>query len=225
MRYLRRLLWCVRNGKEIIKNTIAVDYELLGSDYGGWAVMLDNLHSNSIVYSFGVGNDISFDQAVVAHRDCDVYLFDPTYGVKDWFDKINNSNKLKFSTFGLWDKDEKTYFYKPINANHVSCSAIDESPESGRYQVDMKCLKTIMKENGHRQIDLLKMDIEGAEFRVIDDMLACQLFPQQWLIEFHHGYYGIDYDATVSSIRKLCASGYEIFHVSHSGHEISFLRR
>ncbi|GIS18490.1 MAG: hypothetical protein CM15mP120_04060 [Pseudomonadota bacterium] len=44
-----------------------------------------------------------------------------------------------------------------------------------------------MRDLGHDHLDVLKMDIEGAEYAVLDDMLQSNILPDQLLVEFHHG--------------------------------------
>jgi hypothetical protein len=52
--------------------------EVLGTNYGGWYVPIDmNLTKDSVVYSAGVGEDISFDILLQNKYDCHVYLIDP----------------------------------------------------------------------------------------------------------------------------------------------------
>ena len=41
-----------------------------------------------------------------------------------------------------------------------------------------------MKENNLKEIDLLKLDIEGAENHVLPDMVKKKIFPDQILVEF-----------------------------------------
>lgn len=52
-----------------------------------------------------------------------------------------------------------------------------------------KTLPTIMKENGHTWIDVLKMDIEGNEFQVMDNLMDAyegKILPfSQIQVEFH----------------------------------------
>ena len=50
----------------------------LGSDYGGWSVATTGLGPESVVYSFGVGEDISFDIALIKAFGMRVNAFDPT---------------------------------------------------------------------------------------------------------------------------------------------------
>ncbi len=43
-----------------------------------------------------------------------------------------------------------------------------------------------MKEIGVESIDLLKMDIEGSEFEVLENMFSEEIYPRQMVIDFHH---------------------------------------
>ena len=46
-----------------------VDYkynkERFGSEYGGWDIVVEFIDASSIVYSFGVGEDATFDTAMI----------------------------------------------------------------------------------------------------------------------------------------------------------------
>ena len=76
--------------------------------------------------------------------------------------------------------------------------------------VEVKKLSTIMRELGHNRIDLLKLDIEGCECEVLDQMLEEQIFPT---------YLGVDFDSlntdrekSMRTINKLQKSGYVLMH-------------
>jgi hypothetical protein len=85
-------------------------------------------------------------------------------------------------------------------------------------------LASIMKMLGHDRVDLLKMDIEGAEYGVLDDLLASDIIVGQLLVEFHHRWPEVGIDKTKRAIRLLNGAGYRIFSVSASGEEYSFKR-
>ena len=86
-----------------------------------------------------------------------------------------------------------------------------------------KRLPTIMRDLGHDRIDLVKMDIEGAEFSVLDDLVDNNVLASQLLVEFHHRFEGIGIGKSREAIRKLKSHGYRVFHVSPSGEEVSFV--
>jgi hypothetical protein len=76
---------------------------------------------------------------------------------------------------------------------------------------------------GHDRLDVLKMDIEGAEYGVLDDVVNSKIVVPQLLVEFHHHFPGVGMERTVHAVQKLAAAGYRIFHISDRGLEISFV--
>jgi len=73
-------------------------------------------------------------------------------------------------------------------------------------------------------IDLLKMDIEGAEYSAIEDILSSHTPVRQLLVEFHHSWPSIGVQRTQATLKLLRVNGYRVFDVSPSGSEISFYR-
>jgi hypothetical protein len=68
------------------------------------------------------------------------------------------------------------------------------------------------------------MDIEGAEYEVLDGLLASPVKPRQLLVEFHHRFVEDGLARTYDVIERLQGTGYRIFAISEVGREISFLR-
>ena len=84
-------------------------------------------------------------------------------------------------------------------------------------------LATVMQRLGHDRVDLLKIDIEGFEYEVIEQMIAAGTLPKCLLVEFHHLMFGIGVEPTLRSVELLAKAGYRIFWVSNGGHEYGFL--
>ena len=76
---------------------------------------------------------------------------------------------------------------------------------------------------GHDSLDILKMDIEGAEYAVLHNVLENSIPVTQLCVEFHHRWREIGVSRTREAISALRARGYRIFHISDSGEEYSFL--
>jgi hypothetical protein len=70
---------------------------------------------------------------------------------------------------------------------------------------------------------MLKMDIEGAEDKVIEAVAATDIRPPQFLVEFHHGFYGIEREDVMEAVSKVKRMGYRIFWVSDRGLEYAFV--
>jgi hypothetical protein len=75
-----------------------------------------------------------------------------------------------------------------------------------------------------QKVDILKMDIEGAEYDVICDLLNCNINVQQILVEFHHRFKDVGVLKTKQAIAELNKNGFKIFDISSLGTEYSFIR-
>jgi len=193
-----------------------------GSDYGGWNLLKDSLSHNSIVYSAGIGTDISFDQSIIQKYNCNVFAFDPTPEVAEWLKNHKLPISFYFEPMGIGAIDETVRFFLPENPQHISHSAKPANANQKSIELPVCRLLTIMKQKEHSHIDLLKMDIEGFEYAVIEDLLLQKLNIRQLLVEFHHGMYGYSNNDTISAIDKLRTGGYKLFKISDSGREYSF---
>lgn len=82
-----------------------------------------------------------------------------------------------------------------------------------------------MADKLNTRIDILKMDIEGAEYDVIDNLIDSALRPKMLLIEFHHRFKGIGKQKTYSSIEKLRQNDYLIASISVTGREFCLINK
>ena len=205
---------------------IKIPTKFIGSKkYGGWSIFPRDLTPGSIIYSFGVGENIDFELGIMDKYNCPIYAFDPTPKSIDWIQKQRLPNNFNFYKFGIGNYNGKITFYPPKNSAHVSHSIIPKTKNQTNYiSVPVRTLKTIMKKLNHDKIDILKMDIEGSEYNVIKNILKSNLHITQILIEFHHRFPGISADKTRNAIRLLNKKGYKIFAISPSREEYSFIK-
>lgn len=197
--------------------------KLYGGNHG-WVVDYSKLNSNSVVYSVGVGSNIDFDLALIEELKLAVYAFDPTPRSIEWIKKQSLSKSFKFIPVGLGSNDGEMEFFPPRKESSTHFSPIDRYDNLGveTIKAPVKTLKSLVQEFGHQTIDLLKMDIEGAEYDVIDNLEEQGVEINQILIEFHHMYKGISLDDTKNAIDKLRKLGFELFHISQRTYEFSF---
>jgi FkbM family methyltransferase len=147
--------------------------ERLGSRYGGWKIPSSFLNGDSVAYCAGAGEDITFDVALIQRFGCHVYTIDPTPRAKAHVARTAPSDdRFHFLDVGLWDRDEVLKFYAPADPAHVSHSALNLQHTSEFFEAPVKRLSTLMREHGHTKLGLLKLDIEGAEYRVLDSLIA-----------------------------------------------------
>jgi FkbM family methyltransferase len=205
--------------KHLFQRAVRPDSELLrlGTVYGGWILPKDHgLTADSLCYCAGAGEDISFECELVERFGCRVRIIDPTPRAIQHFQDleqavrsgarfpVNNSridfysitdghlNRLRFFPVGLADKDTEMKFFLPQNQAHVSCSVVNLQKTDQYFTAPCLRLSSIMDRQGDRTIDLLKIDIEGAEYGVIEDLTASGPLPRLLLIEFDEAHTPLD---------------------------------
>jgi FkbM family methyltransferase len=181
--------------------------KLGSSHYGGWTVPSDTLNDHSVCYLGGAGEDISFDVALAQRFGCSVHIFDPTPRARKHFDDliesvktgkrlrsttgeyydvhIDSLPKLNFEAIGLWSQSETLRFYAPKDQSHVSHSISNLQHTEEFFLAPVKRVSEIMNSKGHNCLDILKLDIEGAEFEVIDSLLEDHVAIRILCVEFH----------------------------------------
>ncbi|MCK9462251.1 MAG: FkbM family methyltransferase [Proteobacteria bacterium] len=223
---LKRYLEIAQGNSIFIQPEIWCEKKRFGSqEYGGWDVAANGIDADSVVYSFGVGEDASFDIELIERYGITIHAFDPTPRSIEWVDKQRFPSKFIMHEFGIAAFDGLASFHPPENPEHVSHTMLDRPSTMGKViTVPVKRLVTIMNELGHNNVDILKMDIEGAEYNVIGDLENSNIRPKQILVEFHHRFPGIGMRKTKEAIKKLRLMGYLLFSVSNE-EEYCFLRR
>lgn len=183
-------------------------FEKLGTEIDGWYIPLGFLNENSVCYCAGAGEDISFDIELVKKFNCDVFIFDPTPRAIEHFatlkkviltgGKMPISNridifyelsskligKLHYFNYGIWSENKIMKFFEPRKKAYVSHSITNIQNTEEYFEAQCKTIESIMRELGHNKIDLLKLDIEGAECEVIDFILRKNISIKILCVEF-----------------------------------------
>lgn len=143
------------------------DIELVGKFYDGvkWVCGLRRLRRGCIVYSFGSNGDDQFESDILKKTSCKVFTFDPTMSLEQ--EKMLSPGVLR-------------------NFHKIGLAKYDGMMEIGSTEREVRSLKRIMKDLKHKRIDILKVDIEGAEYDVFEELYSSG-FPdvRQILVEVH----------------------------------------
>jgi hypothetical protein len=175
---------------------------------GGWSICLDGLlpklrshqlasqgsgnAAECLVYAFGVGNppETSFDFAIEA-LGCSVFMFDPTIGRP----RQDLSPNLHFRPIGIGVRDE-----------------------SRSNVFEFRTLDSIAELLGHTNsiIDVLKIDVEGDEWKVLPTLFASKWLKQgkvrQLVLEVHFRPHRVDVSEDISSLIQLNDLGYHLWN-------------
>lgn len=119
-----------------------------------------------------------------------VYCFEPNLKaiehLKSTLKQDPNTHVIEKAVY----KEKATLQFHIDDSNSLVSSLIPESGKSPSYNVDAITLEEAINLTGHQNIDLVKIDIEGAEFEIIEN-LSQEISDRinSFLIEFHDFYF------------------------------------
>lgn len=196
---------------------------------GGWRYHPETLGPDSIVYSLGIGKDTDLDQALMRRFGLQVHAFDPTPSTAEWLLEHPQGPGFHFHPWAVTAADGTLTLYPRVRKDGSRSQVMytmvaDDTARSEAIEVPAFSLGSISSTLGHDRLDLLKMDIEGAEYEVLDTLPDLAVQPRQLLVEFHHRFAGIGPARTVEAVAALRRQGFRLFAISDTGRELSFLR-
>lgn len=245
LKYLKSRLYKWTERKINIQIEPLLPLERLGTGYGGWIIPKDFLNSNSIVYLVGAGEDVSFDVAVADKYRCPVQIVDPTPRAVEHVESLKSSIKngtdmplsnapdgkyphyasevadlLHIHPVGLWNETTTLRFFKPENEAYVSHSLVNLQKTEHFIEVPVCRLSELMRTQTHSRIDLLKIDIEGAEYVALQTVLEDGIPANVLCIEYdesHANHIDRHYIGRIeASLQALVAAGFRV--VAKEGH-------
>lgn len=120
---------------------------------------------NCLVYSFGINNQWSFDDAMESYG-CQIYAFDPSMSQEDH----DHTPNIHFFKLGIGSED------------------VEHDPVTGwKLRTLESIYKMLILRHGNVPIDYLKMDVEDAEWEVIPQIIRSGMMTRvkQLAVEIH----------------------------------------
>jgi len=149
----------------------------VGSAYGGWDVALGLIPSGATVISCGVGNDFSFSQLLIEQRNCFIVMVDPnSVAIATVAASGLPASNYKHVMAALWTNDHGVDFGAELS-NGAGIFSRGRMLHLGSIS-----LKSLLTEYPHTA--LLKMDVEGAEYEVLEQY-DFAIRPVQIAVGFH----------------------------------------
>jgi len=199
-------------------------------NYGGWFYLPTPLSPSSIVYSIGLGENISWDLSIIQKHGCKVWGYDPTPKTTRFIAALQLPDGFIYRAEGIALKPGNLGFSLPLNKNHVSLRA-GRTGSGETVVLPVNTLQAWMAQNGHSYIDILKMDVEGMEYVLLENWTGAgssnkdaTLPFNQLLVEFHNRFSKENVSRYTMILRNLEQQGFEILR-NVNDQELSFARK
>ncbi len=189
---------------------VKLQLEFHGNDYCGWAIPQNFLNSSSVIVDVGVGEDISFTQSLIEKYGCKAEGFDPTPRAAEFIAKLA-PEQFSLHRYGLADRSGKAVFNLPTNQEFVSGSVVAaEHLEGQKIEVELVDFAGLLTKIGTDKIDILKIDIEGSEYDLLDSASFMENAGnvRAICIEFHHRWNEFGASKTDHAVKRLNQLGF-----------------
>jgi FkbM family methyltransferase len=212
---LRRKL----RGEPRFSQQIALPKLQLGSGARCYTVVPNLLRRSSIVYSFGIGEDASFDLELIGRFGCTVHAFDPSRRAQAWVRSQSMPPQFNMHPYGLSDRDGVIASAAREPTGRHSHGRPRRASQAVEFQV--RRLVTLMRQLGHPHVDLLKLDAEVAESAAIEAIANSGVRPTQLLLDFQNHWREDSRARSERALAQLNAQGYRIFDCQPGGLQYS----
>ena len=186
---------------------------------GGYVISKKSLLESECLMSLGLNNDCSFEEEFKRYNNCEIFSYDNTVHIKFWLKKIatdffnlfffdfknfirENHIYLFYKYLKFYNKKSNFHFKKNITNNGFYGSKVQKS-----NSIDfVDAFNFINKKNV-----FLKIDIEGYEYRILDQILEIQNKISGLVIEFH------DCDLNINRIESFIKNfDLKLVHIHHN---------
>lgn len=137
---------------------------------------------NSLVFDVG-GYNGEWSEIIFNKYGCNIYIFEPVvYYYNIIKNKFKDNNKVKIFNIGLSNKNKKEKIYVSGDG-----SSIHKKVSNKTENIDLVDINDFLVDNNIKNIDLIKLNIEGEEYNLIEkiiDINKVSVF-KNLLIQFH----------------------------------------
>jgi FkbM family methyltransferase len=157
--------------------------------FGNYFLDPSLLPARPVVFSLGIGEDLDFDQAVIAaYPQARMFLFDPTPRSARYFEAAGFPASVRFEPVAIAASDGvlKLYIDDLEDSFDSTTSVSVKAQSAGQRGIDLPCrsIKSLMAEHRLKRIDVFKFDVEGAGVAILDAMFDAGIWPTQIAGEF-----------------------------------------
>ena len=140
-----------------------------------------DLSKSSLVFDLG-GYKGNFAQEIYNRYLCKIFIFEPVKSFHKIIDnKFKDIPKVTAYPYGLANQDKELFI---SNSEDASSVFIDSD---GSEKIKLKSILNFINDNKITHVDLIKINIEGGEYEVLESLLTSGMIPifQNLQIQFH----------------------------------------
>lgn len=201
------------------------EYERLGTRYGGWWIDVSSVSRWPLLIDCGLGADISFPRAFLNRFGGRVVGVDPNPASLAYC-RQHCPAGMEILPLAFWKAaGEALTFHMPRardllpkGADGVSGSLLGshEYVDGGEtLSVATTSLGTLLAHAGRSECDVLKLDVEGAEYEILAELCRTGEIRRagQLLVEFHHRVTNHAIEDTQAASEAIVQAGFRLIHV------------
>lgn len=157
-------------------------------DRDSWELNVDAFSRTPFIISAGVGQSISFELQLAKMLPAGkIMLFDPSPTGMKTIRALTMPSNIEFKGVALNGSIDPIFLGLPDNPEEGSYRSLvaNNQYSDDLFKVDTTCVQAICDDAQCYEIDLLKLDIEGAEYSVLNALVEGSILPTQICVEFH----------------------------------------
>ena len=163
----------------------AKDLLRIGKNHdGGYLVSKSDIEKSDLLIGLGISNDWSFEEDFLSRKNVDIFAYDGSiskkYFVKQLIKSIIRFDELKKISYRLKSLFKYIKFFSQSNVHHIQ-KFVGLNSESDSYCTFLE----VLNKTNHKNI-FLKIDIEGDEYRFLDEIVENENRITGMVIEFHN---------------------------------------
>lgn len=184
-------------------------------------IYFDNFNESSVIVDVGCGYEAELSRHMIEQHNLNAFGVDPTKKHAPSLKMLEESMKGKFHhlPIAVTEKDGFITFHE--SRKNESGSILLEhtnmqNDEITTYGVESVSLSALVKRVGTTFVDFLKLDLEGAEYALLDNISSEDIVPfQQIFIEFHHHCTNHSAQETKLLVQSICSKGFRVLTIDH----------
>lgn len=194
--------------------------ERLGSEWGGFWVNTDLIPHGSAAICAGIGNDITFDVELICRFGCKIVGLDPTQRAIEHIHRNRMSGTISAENYTFLPR---ALFGK--TGEVLYCHSFRSVWRQGGDESLSISLGDLLAK--YPDVSIVKMDVEGSEFPVIQSLASIPDSVRQIAVEFHHRLPEVPYELADAedAVRALDCMGFTLERTEDNYAENLFIRR